>query len=259
MSKFQVGFGVAAAGAGGGVLFWLLSVFSNTIVFGSFPVIGRILSCAALGSGAALAGVFFLTDSDVANARTYVFAMLCGMVWQPILASSARMVANNAAGTSAAQTQSEARTLAASVPSASRNQVHKQIESTASEVNKSVGLLTGRPDAHARDQLIQAAQEGIRSVAAASSKDPEAGVEALTGIADSALKVRQPEVAAAAIASLARIGDQEKDRETKNSINRSFERLAEETERSQLPDQGAIAETLRSYQSRLAMRNEAGR
>src|SRR5215831_13005122 len=89
---------VALAGAAGGALFWLLAAWSGTTTFGAWPWEGQLAALMFIGSISGLFGVYLLTSSNLNSMRTYVFAIVCGLVWQPII-NSARQSVNNASVT----------------------------------------------------------------------------------------------------------------------------------------------------------------
>src|SRR5262245_56423953 len=85
---------VALAGAAGGTLFWLLAAWSGTATFGAWPWEGQLAALMFIGSMAALFGVYLLTSSNLNSMRTYVFAIVCGLVWQPIINTAKQSVTN---------------------------------------------------------------------------------------------------------------------------------------------------------------------
>src|SRR5262245_50383605 len=85
---------VALAGAAGGALFWLLAMWSGTTTFGRWPWVGQLVALMFIGSISGLFGVYLLTASNLNSMRTYVFAIVCGLVWQPIINTAKQSVTN---------------------------------------------------------------------------------------------------------------------------------------------------------------------
>src|SRR4051794_32527025 len=85
---------IMGAGAFGGILYWLIAQLTGTPVFAAWPTIGQLFGLAVLGAGAALVGVYVLTASDLKQTKTYVFAMLCGMAFQPIFKAGTNLAGN---------------------------------------------------------------------------------------------------------------------------------------------------------------------
>src|SRR5947207_15766651 len=98
---------VALAGAIGGLLFWMLGRYAGTATFAGWKWYGQIPALMFLGSMAGLFGVYLLTASSLNSMRTYIFAIVCGVVWQPIINSAMQSVVNATATKHVAEVSSE--------------------------------------------------------------------------------------------------------------------------------------------------------
>ena len=78
---WKSGLAIAVAGAVGGLLYWVLTLYVETAVFASLPLPGRILACAAIGAAAALGGAFYLSASGFSIPQPSIFTMLRGNEW----------------------------------------------------------------------------------------------------------------------------------------------------------------------------------
>src|SRR5215470_18405465 len=132
---------VAAAGAAGGILFWLLSAWSGQATFAPWPVYGQILALAFIGGIAALFGVYLLTASDTNAIRTYVFAIVCGVVWQPIINSAKLTVNDVSAGRQAAAVKTQADQVSNAISQGDPQQISTAVTSAVPAVTQAINRL----------------------------------------------------------------------------------------------------------------------
>jgi hypothetical protein len=192
--------GVVAAGMAGGIGFWLLGVWANTPMFQSFNPVGRVAALMFIGAIAALIGVYMLTASDLTSMRTYVFALVCGLVWQPITDAGKRLVANAAVSSKVAQVNSSTNDLANADRSGS--QVDDKITNSVPGVKAALQAGSGVQDANKQDEILKSSISAVEAIQNASSKAPDASLKALSDISLEASHTGQSELAVRAIQGL---------------------------------------------------------
>jgi hypothetical protein len=233
---------IAGAGAGGGIIFWLLAAYANTVVFATLPIVGQILGSAILGAGAALVAVYLLTASDLNQTRTYVFAMVCGIIWQPILQAGA----NTARGLALKQTTSAVATKADDVNQSTANQSSAQIQQTVQSatpaVLDAVNAMSSANNPSQRDALSKGSGDAIDAIKKASAKAPEAGIESLKNVGAAALKAGEPSVANHVVESLASVGKNAKDPATRRAAAETLFSLSTSAQKYNLSGTRSLAE-----------------
>lgn len=230
------------AGAFGGVLFWLISQFTGTPVLANWPGIGQVFALAVLGSGAALVGVYILTASDFKETRTYVFAMLCGMAFQPVLNAGVNFATNLSATQASAAVDQDAEQLRSSARTASTAQVQAAVTSATPNVIRVVNALPGVQDAGKQRELVNSSTAAVSALAVASAKAPNDSVDALSKIAQQSIAVNQGQVTTAAIQSLEQVGTQTKQPEIRSRVSDSLKQLSLLAKRRGLVSHSVLAE-----------------
>jgi hypothetical protein len=153
-----------------------------------------------IGAIAALIGVYMLTASDLTSMRTYVFALVCGLVWQPITDAGKRLVANAAVSSKVAQVNSSTNDLANADRSGS--QVDDKITNSVPGVKAALQAGSGVQDANKQDEILKSSISAVEAIQNASSKAPDASLKALSDISLEASHTGQSELAVRAIQGL---------------------------------------------------------
>jgi len=178
---------VVAAGAVGGFVFWIIAKWTETslpTVFGSATVPVLMF----LGAIAALIGVYFLTASDTTAVRTYIFALLCGVAWDPMINSGVQIVTN-------AAVKSQTDDLG--------NKVQQMKDATKTgDVTAILNNSTDVADAAKRTEIVDKSRQAIGELQTSAAKAPESSVDALKNITLAADKSGQSAVGIDAIQTL---------------------------------------------------------
>jgi hypothetical protein len=192
---------IVGAGAIGGFLFWILAKLTGTSPLPVSCGFWTIPALMFLGAFASAIGVYVLTASDTAAIKTYIFASLCGLCWQPIIASGVRMVANATAANQTAMLGSQVQAVQQAVAASNKQQVTNAIQQTVPLVTQALNTASGT-DIDRRNEVVDTSRQAITQLQAAADKAPEVSVDALQSIAMIADSAGTPAVALQAIQAL---------------------------------------------------------
>jgi hypothetical protein len=198
---------VAFAGAVGGLLYWVLAELAQQPVGSNWSVSEQIFAMVFVGAIAGLFGVYLLTASDLKAIKTFIFAIVCGLVWQPILQSAQGLVATATATKQAADLGTRATQIKASAKTGNASQLKSQLNSTAAAVNDAVTTLPSVTDKDKRRELLSQSKNAVDAIESGFSAAPTATVDALTDVGLKSAKANQGEVAATTIQSLAAVAN----------------------------------------------------
>ncbi len=231
------------AGGFGGILFWLISAYSGTKVLGEWPIWGQLFGLAILGSGAALIGVYMLTQSDLDHPRTFVFAMLCGMTFNPIYNSGMTLVGNLAVKERTGDLKDGTKKLQSSIES--KSNVAAEVDLSAPKIIGAVKSLSQVKDPDQKQELLDNSKAAVKAVEGASQLAPGATVEALKNIGKGALESNQGQVATEAINSLKSIATQNTDKKINAAVDDSLQELSRIALKEGFKSQSAFADVAR--------------
>lgn len=196
---------VLVAGAVGGLLYWIIAKWTGSqlpVVFGA----GTVPVLMLLGALAATVGVYVLTASDMGAIRTYVFAILCGLAWQPMLSAGARLASNAAASNQTAQVGQQVQQIHTATQSGSSAQVTAAVQQSVPVINKNLALSSSTADAAKKTEILDSSKQAINQLEQSATKAPDASVDALQNVSVGASNAGAPSVAIHAIQSLDSIG-----------------------------------------------------
>jgi hypothetical protein len=193
---------VAIAGVAGGVLFWLLGAWSDQPAFSGWPVYGQILALMFIGSMAALFGVYLLTASNLNAMRTYVFAIVCGLVWQPIINSARQSVISASASRQASVVSNQADQLKNAAEHGDQQQINNAVTTTVPAVTKAITGLADVQNADKKQQVVDSSKAAIGALEDASAKAPQPSIEGIQNIGITASQANQTVVGIHAIQAL---------------------------------------------------------
>jgi hypothetical protein len=197
---------VLLAGAVGGLLYWVIAKWTGTslpAVFGAATVPVLMF----VGALAAAIGVYVLTASDLTAMRTYVFAVLCGLAWQPMIAAGSRIATNATASNQNAQLGQQVDQIKAANGSGNTQQIAASVNQTSAAVTKTLELSQTVTDPAKKTELAATSNAAIQQLQLSAAKTPDASVDALKNVSASAVSSGEPTVALNAIHSLQVIGD----------------------------------------------------
>jgi hypothetical protein len=245
---------VAFCGALGGLLFWVLGKWSGTATFAYWKWYGQILALAFLGAIAALFGVFLLTASSLNAIKTYIFAIVCGLVWQPIINTAIKSYSNVGVTRQVAQVSSQTQQLQNSADHGSPEEVKSAVQSTVPAVTQALKQFPDVQDAEKKQAIVESSDKALVALEAAASKAPDSSIQAIkeVGIAASesnhadvgihainslhqigmaGARSNHPEIAAASVASLRTLAVSGKDPALRNAAATSLKEIEAETKK----------------------------
>jgi hypothetical protein len=241
---------VGIAGAAGGILFWLLSVWSSQPAFPGWPVYGQILALAFIGAIAGLFGVYLLTASNLNSMRTYVFAIVCGLVWQPIIDSARHSVNNASAVRQASAVNTTADQLSSAVSHGDARKIDSAVTSTVPAVTHAIDQLPNVQDAATKQQIVSGSKRAITALEGASTTAPDSSIQALQKIGVSAGQANQTDVGLSAVQSLHAISMRSSAPATVKLSEDSLKAIAESSKDSSVKKAAEVS--LRDLQSQRA-------
>jgi len=197
---------VACCGAIGGLLFWVLSELSGTILFTSWKWYGQIPALAFLGAVAALFGVLLLTASNLNALKTYIFAIVCGVVWQPIITSAINSYSNVGATRQVQQVSTQTDLLTNTANKGSQQEINSAVKATVPAVTQALDQSGTVQDAGKKQELINSSNKALVALEAAAAKAPETSIQAIQEVGQAASNSNHPDVGINAIHSLREIG-----------------------------------------------------
>ena len=245
---------VAFCGAMGGFLFWVLGKWSGTDTFAYWKWYGQIPALAFLGAVAALFGVFLLTASSLNAIKTYIFAIVCGLVWQPIINTAIKSYSNVGVTRQVAQVSNQTQQLQNTADHGSPEEVKSAVKSTVPAVTQALKRFPDVQDAQKTQAIVESSDKALVALEAAASKAPDTSIQAIkeVGVAASesnhadvgihainslheigmaAAKSNHPEVAAATVASLRTLAVSGKDPALRNAAATSLKEIEAETKK----------------------------
>jgi len=197
--------GVVGAGAVGGLLYWVIARFSGTSIPGNFGPAAAIFALMFVGAIAGAIGVYLLTASDPIAIRTYIFAVVCGLMWQPVIASAERIVTNATATSQNSAEEQAGQNVQAATNNGSAQEINTAVQQSVPAVTTALTTSGGVSDTEKKTQIADTSKHAIDQIQSASAKAPDASVEALKAISTSAATSNQPAVAIHGIQALGTI------------------------------------------------------
>lgn len=196
---------VLVSGAVGGLLYWITAKWTGTplpVVFGAAIVPVLML----LGALAATVGVYVLTASDMGAVRTYVFALLCGLAWQPVLVAGTRIASNASASSQTAQLGQQVQQIQTADKSGNADAVSAAVQQTVPVINKALEFSTNAADPDKKTEVLDSSKQAINQLQQSAAKAPDASVDGLQNVTVTAANAGAPAVAIHGIQSLNVIG-----------------------------------------------------
>jgi hypothetical protein len=202
---------IALAGAFGGLLYWIIARWTGTQLpkaFGNAVVLVLML----LGAIAAAVGVYVLTASNVKAIRTYIFAVLCGLSWQPMIDAGRSLAANsaalNAAVNQSAQVGQHVEQIQTADNSGNAAAVTAAVQQAVPAINKTLELSTNVADQDKKTEVLDSSKQAITQLQQSAARAPDASVNGLQNVTVTAANAGAPAVAIHGVQSLDAIGKQ---------------------------------------------------
>jgi len=236
---------MAGFGGVGGLLYWLLVNFAGDNVSPAWPWYGQIVGLVILGAAAGCVGVYMITASDVKRVQTCIFAMLCGIVWKPVLNQGIQTVQNGVVNkqASAIADQTSALQSLSQSGSAQPQAVQSQLEKTAPTLLNAVDLINQAQTAGQRAALVNSASQSVEVLKDASARTP-ASVAVIRDLAAKAIQSNEPTMATRAIQSLGSIANESKNPDAKQAALTSLQQIHDVAQRSNQPSAAKLASSL---------------
>jgi hypothetical protein len=197
---------VAFCGALGGGIFWLLGKWSGTATFGYWKWYGQIPALGFLGAIAALFGVYLLTASNLNALKTYIFAIVCGVVWQPIINTAIKSYSNVGVTRQVAQVSSQTDQLNNTADHGSQEQIQSAVKATVPAVTQALKQFPDVQDADKKQAIVESSDKALAALQAAAVKAPDTSIQAIKEVGIAANEGNHADVGIHAIHSLREIG-----------------------------------------------------
>ena len=212
---------MATFGSVGGLAYWLLTLWSGTPLPAAFGH-WAFLVLMFLGALSGLIGVYLLTASDTSAIRTYVFAAICGIVWQPVIAAGVRIAVNVTATNQTAQIGTQLEQVQAAVNGGNVQQLNTAVQQTVPAVTQALNFTGSVDDTVKKNEIINTSKQAISQLQSTAAKAPSASVEALKTISITAAQSGTPSVALNAIEALNAIASKTKSPEVAENVRQSL-------------------------------------
>ncbi len=223
--------GVLAAGAIGGLLFWVAAKWTGTPMPSAFGR-GTVLALMFVGALAAAFGVYLLTASDPTAIRTYVFAVVCGLVWQPMIESAKRIATNATVTNQNARVDEKVDKIKTATTAGNVQQIDAAVRDTVPAVNEALKSSRNTANLTKKAEIANASKQAINALQSSASAAPEASVDALKNISVTAANSGEPAVAIHAVESLNAIGAlavRNRDATVANNVSKSLAAIARQS------------------------------
>lgn len=192
---------VLAAGAAGGFVFWIIAKWTGTALPSVFGA-GTIPVLMFLGAIAALIGVYFVTASDTKFFRTYIFALLCGVAWEPMISSGVQIVTNAAIKNQTSALGSKVQLIKDATMTGNVSQITAAVQQAVPAVTAVLNSSSDVADPAKRREVVDTSKQAIGQLQTSAAKAPDASVDALKSITLAADKSGQSAVGLDAIHTL---------------------------------------------------------
>jgi hypothetical protein len=197
---------VAFCGCVGGILFWVLSKLSGTAIFAGWPWYGQVPALAFLGAIAGLFGVFLLTASNLNAMKTYIFAIVCGVVWQPIINTAIKSYSNVGVTRQVEQVSTQTSQLQNTANNGSTEQVQSAVKTTVPAVTQALKQYSDVQDADKKQAIVDSSDKALVALEAAAVKAPASSIQGIKEVGIAANDGHHADVGLHAIHSLREIG-----------------------------------------------------
>lgn len=216
----------AAAGAFGGFGAFLLGRLTGAGPFANKPAILDFPAEIVLGTMAALFAVYLLAASDVTATRTVVFAILCGLFWNPVIAG-AKAYVQQYADNQVAGSAAEASNLAKQIRVESGPQAENAIVKASSQITGALNKLPDVTTSSSRQAIVNNSTQVVNSVPAATATPTS--VQAIKNIGLMSVKSGAPQVSVASYNRLREIAARSTSAETRIAAEKAAAALASQS------------------------------
>src|SRR3954469_16917221 len=199
---------VVLGGAIGGLVYWVLMRTTGVKPLGLDWYAG-VPASLLLGGVAAFLGVYLFANSDTSQPtelkHTLAFALVCGIVWSPIIDTAKQTVLSAVAAKNADAAKNSAEELGKAVASGSSAGVEQEITKTVQTTTDAVNSLPSVTNDDVKRKIISDSQAAVGSLVGASQKAPDASIDALSKIGKQAASAGDPKLTRLVLDGLQRV------------------------------------------------------
>jgi len=199
---------VVLSGMIGGLVFWVLMRITGVQPLGLNWYAG-VPASLLFGGVAGFLGVYMLANSDTSQGpkikHTFAFALVCGIVWSPVIDTAKQTVLSAVAAKNAGSAKDSAKALDHAVAGGSSAAVEQQIAKTAQTTSDAVMSLSSVTNFEVKRKVQSDSQDAVGALVGASQKAPDASVTALFKIGKEAAATGNPTVTKSVLDGLQRV------------------------------------------------------
>lgn len=216
----------AAAGAFGGFGAFLLGRLTGAGPFADKPAVLDLPTEVVLGAIAALFAIYLLAKSDVTAPETLVFAILCGLFWNPVVAG-AKSYMQQYADNQATGDAASAGKMSTEFRGQSSVESQKSIATATSQITSALKKLPDIKGASSRQAIVDSSTKVINNIPATTASP--ANVEAIKNIGLASVKTNAPSVSVASYRRLREIAASAPSASTRTAADQAAMTLAKES------------------------------
>lgn len=197
-----------------------------------------------IGAIAGLFGVYLLTSSDLAKTQTYIFAIVCGLAWQPIITVTQQLVVNKTVTDQNSQVTDQVQQIQAANNSGNQQQIKTAVQNAVPAVTTALSLSPSVTDPQKKTEIENNSGKAISELQSSASAAPTASVDGLKKISLTASNSGESNVALRAIQSLDSIGSKattENNQQVAHTVRDSLLEVAQQTHDPQVQKQAQTA------------------
>ena len=221
----------------------MMATLTKTPIFKETRKIEEVTGVIVLGAVAALIGIYLLAPSNINNLdeeRTFIFAIVCGLSWNPILDSAQSLVTNGRAGIQTGEIK-QVTTQLESTAQKTPQEVAQKARDLIPKVSEALKTANELGESPRKREIKEASKEAIASLLNVAPKAPQAAVESLQAIAVEAANTKQIEIAVDGVQTLRSVGTQQPDTSLKFAVSQSLETIAAETKSATVKASAQVA------------------
>ena len=174
--------------------------------FAGWPWYGQILALAFLGGIAALFGVYLLTASNLNVMKTYIFAIVCGIVWQPIINTAIKSYGNANVTRQVAAVSTQTEQLKNTSDHGSTAEIQSAVKATVPAVTQALTQFPDVQDADKKQAIVESSDKALVALQAAAIKAPDSSIQAIKEVGMAASQGNHADISLHAVNSLREIG-----------------------------------------------------
>ena len=216
----------AGAGAFGGLGAFLLGRLTGAGPFVDKPAALDLPAEIVLGAMAALFAIYLLAKSDVTAPQTVIFAILCGLCWNPVIAG-AKAYVQQYADNQATGDAASAGKMSTEFRGQSGVESQKSIAAATSQITSALKRLPDVKGANSRQAIVDSSTKVINNIPAMTASP--ASVEAIKNIGLASVRTNAPSVSVASYKRLREIAASAPSASTRTAADQAAATLAKQS------------------------------